>query len=168
MHDVFPPAVFTSRSVADFKVQNMILFPTAWAGFRPPVTLRWEKVPFSPTRAGDVPKDEAGIYSFVVEPGIANHPACSYLLYVGKTERNFRVRYQEYLADLRDGMQSRRPHIAGMLTKWNGYLSFCYAPISDESKIVETEDALIAAYLPPANVEMPGKLRKRMAFILGT
>ena len=55
-----------------------------------------------------------------------------------------------------------------MLTKWNGYLSFCYAPISDESKIVETEDALIAAYLPPANVEMPGKLRRRMAFILGT
>lgn len=168
MHDVFPHSVFTPQSVADFKVQNMILFPRAWAGFRPPVALSWQQVPFSPTRTREVPKDEGGIYSFVVQPGIANHPACSYLLYVGKTERNFRVRYQEYLADLRAGMESRRPHIAGMLTKWDGYLWFCYAPIRDGSKIEETEDALIAAYLPPTNIEMEGKLRRRMAFILGT
>ena len=65
-------------------------------------------------------------------------------------------------------MDSRRPHIAGMLTKWSGYLWFCYAPIPDETKIEATEDALLAAYLPPTNVEMPGKLRQRMAFILGT
>jgi len=168
MHDVFASTVFAPRSPADFKLQNMILFPRAWAGFRSPVKLQWEQVPFSPTRAREVPNNECGVYSFVVQPGIANHPACSYLLYVGKTERNFRKRYQEYLADLRAGMTSRRPHIAGMLTKWSGYLWFCYAPIRDEGKIVETEDALIEAYLPPTNVEMEGKLRKKMAFLLGT
>ena len=168
MHDVFSHTVFTSRSVADFKVQNMILFPDAWAAFRSPVALRWEQVPFSATRARDVPDDQAGVYTFVVQPGIASHPACSYLLYVGKTERNFRVRFREYLSDLRAGMDSRRPHIAGMLTKWNGYIWFCYAPIRDGEKIEATEDALLAAYLPPTNVEMPGKLQRRMAFILGT
>lgn len=168
MHDVFPQSVFEPRSPADFKIQNMILFPRAWAGFKSPVALSWEKVPFSPTRASEVPKDEGGVYSFVVQPGLANHPACSYLLYIGKTERNFRVRYREYLANLREGMESRRPHIAGMLKKWDGYLWFCYAPISDGSKIEETEDALIEAYLPPTNVEMRGELRRRMAFILGT
>lgn len=168
MHDIFPQSAFTARSVADFKVQNLILFPRAWAGFRPPVPLRWDTVPFSPARASDVPKDEGGVYSFVVQPGIANHPACSYLLYVGKTERNFRVRYREYLRDLRAGMEARRPHIAGMLTKWNGHLWFCYATIRDTNKIVETEDALIEAYLPPTNVEMEGELRRKMAFLLGT
>ena len=168
MHDVFSHAAYTPRSVADFKVQNLILFPDAWAAFRPPLALRWEQVPFSASRARDVPDDAAGVYSFVVQPGIANHPACSYLLYVGKTERNFRVRFREYLSVLRAGIESRRPHVAGMLTKWSGHLWFCYAPIPDKKKIKATEDALLAAYLPPTNVEMPGKLSQRMAFILGT
>lgn len=168
MHDVFPNSVFEPQSVGDFKVQNMILFPRAWEAFVPPVQLQWEKIPFDPSRAKDVPNDKKGVYSFVVQPGIASHPACSYLLYVGMTGRNFRVRYREYLINLRDGIESRRPHISGMLTKWNGFLWFCYAPIQDEAKIEETEDALLAAYLPPTNIEMPGKLRNKMAFLHGT
>ena len=168
MHDVFTDSDFSPRSVGDFKVQNMILFPRAWGGFTSPVALQWKKVPFSQSRARDVPNNQKGVYSFVVQPGIADHPACSYLLYVGKTGRNFRVRYQEYLLNLKEGMKSRRPHISGMLTKWDGFLWFCYAPIQDSSKIVATEDALLSAYLPPTNVEMPGKLRRRMAFLHGT
>lgn len=168
MQDVFNQSVFTAHGVADFKVQNMILYPRAWAGFSSAISLQWSKVLFSPAGVAQVPKDEAGIYSFVVQPGIANHPACSYLLYVGKTERSFRVRYSEYLMDLRKGIESRRPHIAGMLTKWDGYLWFCYAPMSNGIDIAKMEDALIEAYLPPTNVELPGKLRGRLAFALGT
>jgi hypothetical protein len=168
MHDIFPNSVFEAKSVADFKVQNMILFPKAWSGFHGPAKLKWESVKFSATKAKEVPNDKRGVYTFVVQPGIACHPACSYLLYVGMTTRDFRVRYQEYLADLKAGIGSRRPHIAGMLAKWDGYLWFYYAEIKGDDKIEEAEDALLEAYLPPTNIEMPGKLRNKMAFILGT
>lgn len=84
------------------------------------------------------------------------------------TTRDFRVRYREYLKDLREGIKSRRPHVAGMLTKWNGFLWFYFAEINDDSAIEPTEDALLEAYLPPTNVEMPGKLRNKKAFLLGT
>jgi hypothetical protein len=44
----------------------------------------------------------------------------------------------------------------------------CYANIDDKAEIVPAEDALLEAYLPPTNVEMPGKLRNKMAFLTGT
>jgi hypothetical protein len=146
----------------------MFLFPPAWAGCTLTTTLTWNFIRFDPTQSVNVPNDQRGVYSFVVQPGIANHPSCSYLLYVGKTERNFRVRYQEYLRDEVAGIDSRRPHVSGMLCKWKGYLWFYYAHIADEAQIVPIEDALLASYLPPTNVEMPGKLNQKIAFLLGT
>jgi hypothetical protein len=168
MHDIFPNAQFQPTNLAAFKIQNMFLFPPAWAGCALPAALTWSFVRFDPAQTANVPDDQRGVYSFVVQPGIANHPACSYLLYLGKTERNFRIRYQEYLRDESAGIESRRPHISGMLCKWKGYLWFCYAHIADPEQIVPTEDALLASYLPPTNVEMPGKLNQKIAFLLGT
>lgn len=168
MHDIFSYALFEPKSVADFKIHHMILFPPAWKACELPMNLTWQVVPFDRGRINDVPNNQRGIYSFVVQPGIANHPACSYLLYVGRTLRNFRVRYREYLQDEAAGTQGRRSHISGMLCKWKGYLWFCYAHIEDESLIATTEDELLAAYLPPTNIEMRGKLKQKMAFLLGT
>jgi hypothetical protein len=167
MYDIFS-YVFQPKSLADFKIQNMILFPRAWEECALSVNLTWNLVQFDAVRIQEVPNDQRGIYSFVVQPGIANHPACSYLLYVGQTARNFRVRYREYLQDEAAGIDGRRPHISGMLNKWKGHLWFCFAHIDDESMIEPTEDALLAAYLPPANIEMPGKLNQKIAFLLGT
>lgn len=167
MHDVFSQSAFALDNIAVYKVQNLLLFPQSWAGFRRSIKLHWNLVRFSPEHAKDVPKDAGGVYSFVVQPGIADHPACSYLLYVGKTKRNFRVRYQEYLAEQRASDNSRRLAINGMLSKWNGYLWFCYAPISSQEKIAELEDALLAAYLPPFNKNLPGKLNWQRARVFG-
>lgn len=168
MNDIFTHATFQPKSLADFKVQNMILFPPAWAACGLTMELTWEVLPFDAQNVQSVPDDKRGVYTFVVQPGIANHPACSYLLYVGQTARNFRVRYQEYLRDEAAGAESRRPHVSGMLCKWRGYLWFCFAHIEDESLIECTEDTLLAAYMPPTNIEMPGKLYQRIAFQLGT
>lgn len=167
MHDIFKHS-FEPKSLADFKIQHMILFPKAWADFVSPVTLSWHIVPFDSACVQEVPENKRGVYSFVVQPGIASHPACSYLLYIGQTGRNFRVRYQEYLRDEADGVNGRRPHISGMLCKWKGYISFCYANVDKEDLIEKTEDALLASYLPPTNIEMPGKLKQKMAFLMGT
>jgi hypothetical protein len=168
MYDIFTHGLFQPRSIADFKLQYMILFPPAWEACALSINLSWQIVPFDAARVRDVPDNQRGIYSFVVQPGIANHPACSYLLYVGQTARNFRVRYKEYLIDEAAGIESRHPHIAGMLCKWKGYLWFCYAHIENKSLIEPTEDALLASYLPPTNIEMPGKLNQKLAFLLGT
>lgn len=146
----------------------MILFPSAWAACVLSVNLTWQGVRFDAAYVQNIPADQRGIYSFVVQPNIANHPACSYLLYVGQTKRNFRVRYREYLRDEAEGLRSRRLHISGMLNKWKGYLWFYFAHIDDETLIEPTEDVLLAAYLPPTNIEMPGKLRQKMAFLSGT
>src|SRR3989304_4240859 len=97
MNDIFAQASCQFDSIADFKVQHMILFPSAWGNVKLSVDLSWHIVRFDAESVKDVPDDQRGIYSFVVQPGIADHPACSYLLYVGQTVRNFRVRYEEYL-----------------------------------------------------------------------
>jgi hypothetical protein len=168
MYDILANTFYEPKSYADFKIQCMILFPPAWKACNLSVDLSWQMVPFDARCVKDIPNNQKGIYSFVVKPGIANHPACAYLLYVGKTDRNFRVRFSEYLHDEKMGVESRRPHISGMLYKWKGYLWFCYANVEDITLIEPTEDALLEAYLPPTNVEMPGKLKNKMAFILGT
>jgi len=168
MQDIFSHLIQPAQSLADYKVHKLVLFPKAWKECKVPTKLHWKKIRFDSKNAPNVPADERGVYSFVVEPNVANHPACSYLMYVGKTERNFRKRYQEYLRDFSLASGSRRLHVAGMLNKWQGYLWFCYAPIKDSALITSTEDALLAGFIPPTNVELPGKLRDAIAWSFGT
>src|SRR5208283_5047888 len=53
-----------------------------------------------------------GIYTLVVQPGIAGHNACSYLLYVGQTV-SLRRRFGEYLR--RERLQVVRPKMTYFL-----------------------------------------------------
>jgi len=164
MHDIFDHAVGkAARTLADFHVKRMVLSPTHWKKCQLPLTLKWQVVPFSEDKANDLPNDTKGIYSFILQPGIADHPACSYLLYVGQTTRqDFRTRYRQYLRDLKAGEESRRPHITEMLEKWHEYLWFCYAPIPKEDMITPVEDALLAAYLPPSNKTFPAEINRSL------
>jgi hypothetical protein len=149
--------VFTLR---DYKMERMILSPSHWAAFTCPIALQWKPVPFAPDRTAEIPKNARGVYSFVVQPGIANHPHCSYLLYVGKVEeQGFRARYSQYLGERLKGQNTRRVHVSRMLRKWDGYLWFCYAEINDQSLITQVEDALLAAYLPSHNRTFPSQVR---------
>ena len=167
MHDIFTLASYEPKTFADFRVHHMVLYPRAWESYSFPLKLAWGVVPFRADHIIDVPDNQKGVYSFVVEPGIADHPKCAYLLYIGQTTRSFRVRFQEYLRDEAAGIDGRRAHVSGMLCKWKGYLSFCFAHVDDDSDIEAVEDALLSAYLPPANIELPGKLRQKMQFVMG-
>ena len=168
MNDVFdhnlPKA---ARTLAEYHVKRMVLSPEHWRACSLPTRLAWQIVPFTKASADRVPDDSKGVYTFLVQPGIADHPACSYLLYVGQTERQgFRARYQQYLRELRAGEESRRPHITEMLEKWDGHLWFCFAPVSRDDHITEIEDALLAGYLPPANKDFPAKVSRALLFFL--
>jgi len=159
MDDPFesPPEAYTIR---DFKMERMILSPVHWGSFVSPVPLDWEIILFSEDSVNAVPNNTRGVYSFVLQPGIANHPHCSYLLYVGKAkDQVFRARYRQYLQEKEKGIDSRRVHISRMLQKWDGYLWFCYASVDNQDHINEIEDALLAAYLPSHNRMFPSQVR---------
>ncbi len=138
----------------------MILNPNCWGQYPNRVNLSWNMVKFTPDDVLRVPNTTCGVYSFVVIPGIANHISCSYLLYVGKTTRNFRQRYQEYLRD--QSQPRKRPHVFEMLNKWKEHLWFCYATIRQVDIIGDIENDLLAAYLPPYNKEFPAEIREPM------
>lgn len=139
----------------------MVLSPSQWQLCKLPVRLKWHKVKFQPKNVNRLPDDAKGIYTFVVKPGIANHPSCSYLMYVGKAEKqDLRVRFSQYFKEKKKGELSRRPHVTEMLLKWDEFLWFYYAEISDISKIRLIEEELLAAYLPPSNRTFPSKVRR--------
>lgn len=160
MHDIFPTAKpGTQFKLVDYRLSRFVLSPDQWRSYSLTLPLNWTVVPFTAPNVAKVPDDCAGVYSFVVKPGIANHPECSYLLYVGKVEsQDFRARYRQYIGEKSKGSGSRRPHVTDMLLKWDGFLSFCYAPIATKASIESVEDALLAAYLPPANKDFPASI----------
>lgn len=159
MDDIFtkPPSTYV---LADYRVLRMVLAPKQWQSCSLPITLSWRGVKFEKGNASNVPKHAKGVYSFVVKPEIANHPSCAYLLYVGKAQdQALRDRFTQYFDEKAKGDKSRRPHVTEMLLKWDGFLWFYYTEISSAAKIMEVEDCLLAAYLPPSNRHFPSSVR---------
>jgi hypothetical protein len=159
MYDI---VLYKNRTLKDYLVLRMVLYPPAWNGYRARVPLRWKLIKFTQENASKVPTTQ-GVYSFLVQPGIANHPKCSYLLYIGQTSKqNFRKRYRQYMDEQKAGDDSRRPHITEMLEKWEGYLWFGYAVIGQKRLIEEVEMDLIDAYLPPMNRDFRAKIQRAL------
>lgn len=145
--------------------RSFIISPIQWAGYAPVVELTWNLVKFGPTHVTDVPDTSSGVYTFVVQPGIVDHPHCSYLLYVGRTtNQNFKERYQDYLVE-KTNPKIRRPHITEMLNKWDGYLWFCYAEIENHDNTIQTEELLQSAYVPPFNKRFPADIRAALGVL---
>ena len=133
------------------------LVPEKWETYNLSDPFNWEMHPFQPDQAENIPS-EPGIYSFVIQPGIASHPRCSYLMYIGKTKRTLRERFREYFRE-RDN-PAGRPKIVRLLNKYHGYLHFCCLAIAKKERIGEIEDALINAFLPPCNDQFPAEVRR--------
>lgn len=170
MHDIpFSTGRVTlgRHALERFHLQRMILSPVQWATCSLPIKLKWKHVKFSPENSRHVPNATGGVYTFVVKPDIAEHPACSYLLYVGKADKSFRERYYAYIKDKRLGDKSRRPHVEEMLNKWDGHLYFYYAEIERQELIQTIEQILLAAYLPPTNKSFPGEVQRALQRFFG-
>jgi hypothetical protein len=145
-----------------YVVKRMLLHPELWRSYPGRLPLTWKKVRFEAASLHSVAKDEKGLYTFVAKPGVANHPACAYLLYVGKVQgagRSFRARFREYLDEASPAPKARI-HISMMLRAWSGFLWFYYAPIDDEDLIGVLEDDLIASLVPPYNLTYPAQIRR--------
>ena len=102
--------------------------------------------------------NESGIYTLIVQPGIALHPACSYLMYVGQTH-NLRHRFLNYLRT--EKKKRIRPNIYRLLNIYDNHIWFCFTKV-DSDKLDEYENVIMNAYIPPINDEnrLPAKTRR--------
>ena len=163
MDDIFSKPSSAFR-LSDFRLSRMVLSPTQWQSCKIPIKLSWRAVKFRRVNATRIPGNARGVYTFVVKPGVAEHPSCSYLMYVGKAEDQvLRDRFRQYFMEKARGEESRRPHVTDMLLKWDGFLWFYYAEISNKTEIKGVEEQLLAAYLPPSNRTFPGTIRRAVA-----
>jgi hypothetical protein len=163
MDDPFFPSK-PAFDLGNFEMKRMVLSPEHWATYNMPHVLTWSLTRFDKANAVNIPKNEHGVYSFVVQPGIAQHSACSYLMYVGKTEKQgLQKRFLQYFGHINE--TSRRGHISKLLRQWKDYLWFCYAPIADLNLIDGTEQALLNSYLPPYNHSYRGVVGKQLKIL---
>lgn len=124
------------------------LKPQHWQAYDSLVELRWNTVRFGESNISKIPDDRGGVYTFVVLPRIAKHPKCAYVVYVGETHE-FRQRYRSYVRDRTD--PKARPLVKVMLSLWDGYLGYCYAPITRTDLIHQVQDNLIKTFDPVIN-----------------
>ena len=140
--------IINERDQRKIHTRKFILWPQKWAAYNFPDLFDWEIHPFQPDQIENIPI-EPGIYSFVIQPGIASHSHCSYLMYIGQTERTLRVRFREYLRDRNN--PNCRPKILELLNRYKDYIHFCCSIIEEKERIIEIESALINAFQPPCN-----------------
>jgi excinuclease UvrABC nuclease subunit len=129
--------------------RHFMLYPDTWNKYS--LTHVWKGEKLDITKAKDIP-DESGIYTLILQPGIANHPACSYLMYVGQTN-SLRRRFREYLTS--EKKESGRPRLFVFLNLYDGFICFYYTPVKMEA-LNDVEDNLTVAYQPPLNKELKG------------
>lgn len=147
---------FHDRGYMREHIWDFLLFPNHWVdpNNNIPIVLNWNEVPFDVGQINNVPNNQKGIYCFVVKPTISQMFETRYLFYVGKTTRNFRARYNEYLRDAA-GKGKPRPKVFTMLKLWNGYLHFYYASIPSNINISTCEERYLNTLVPKVNTDIP-------------
>jgi hypothetical protein len=147
------PPIDLVRETDEMKgcIQHFTLWPRQWQTYTQ--SHDWQNEKLEPTAIDQIPECP-GIYTLILQPGIAGHPFCSYLMYVGRT-KCLRRRFKEYL-----GMERRedgRPKISYFLNKYDQFTCFCYTLVSIDA-LEEVEERLMNAYLPPLNEEYEGTI----------
>ena len=125
---------------------KFVLWPRQWQSFNDQRNFHWTQTPLRVEERTNIP-DNSGIYSLLIQPNIARHPGCSYLMYVGKAV-SLRRRFNDYLTSER--RETGRPMIYRMLNKYSDYLVFCYILIR-EADLIATEIEIVDAFMPPTN-----------------
>jgi len=147
---------FHERGYIREHIWDFLLYPTHWTdpANHINIALNWSEIPFQNGQLPNVPNNQKGIYCFVVKPVVNNFFETKYLFYVGKTTRNFRVRFKEYLDDAA-GRGKPRSKVFTMLKLWGDYLHFYYAPIPNNTNIGNCEVNLLNCFVPKVNTDIP-------------
>ena len=139
------------NDISSFRVARTILYPEGWTTYQPLTQLDWSAPPLQYPDPGSLDA-VPGVYSFVVQPGVADHPASAHVMYVGKTN-NLKRRYREYRTK-----KKVRTHMQKM-KKWTGWLWFYYSEVPTQVRPELVEAQLLKALLPPYNRAFPGDVQ---------
>jgi len=139
---------------------TFVMWPRKWREYSDVCPLDWQLCRLIDQERPKIP-DEPGIYTLLIQPRIANHSMCSYLMYVGQTN-SLRRRFGNYLN--REKHETGRPKVFRLLNKYPDHTWFCFSPVP-EAYLDSVESTLLIAYMPPANDRLPAEVsRIRRAF----
>jgi len=137
--------------------ESFILWPKMWKEFdASKYPCSWTQVKLEETERVKVP-DAPGVYTLLIQPGIAFHPSCSYLMYVGQAI-SLKNRFRNYLVD--EKKQQKRPKIFYMLNTYENCIWFCFTLVSKVA-LNDYENELMSAFIPPKNSDnrLPAGIR---------
>lgn len=143
------------------RIMEFTLMPEAWQNFRSKENdfpCSWKMIKLDELNKNNPElTTESGIYTLLVQPAIASHPACSYLMYVGQTH-NLQQRFLNYLR--REKRIRKRPKVLRLLNIYFEQIWFCFTKIS-ANQLDDYEKALMNAYIPPINDknQLPAEIR---------
>lgn len=144
------------------------LWPKRWQSYPKDKAYEWIMVQLVGEQHPSIP-DVPGIYTLLIQPRIAGHPACSFLMYVGRA-KSLNKRFGNYLGP--EKRATGRPKIFELLNRYPDNVWFCYTQVSskeeyEEWDLYEIELALWEAYIPPKNDMRPArpKAPRRALFV---
>ena len=146
--------LIAEENEAKAHVHKIPLWPKKWVEFNEEINAFNWSIEKLVNESRDKIPNEPGIYSLLIQSGIANHIACSYLMYVGKTNSLHRI-FGEYLNEQK--RRRGRPLINRLLNMYSNHSWFCFT-IAAEADLEIIEDALLEAYLPPKNDRFPASV----------
>ncbi len=156
---------YTDLLVSDEMMRHrhdMVMLPRLWNAFSIGQALTWSVFRFNENSRVLIPNQQ-GVYAFLIAPGIAGDLNVSYLMYIGETERPLRTRFAEYLREAQS--DQIRPKLLRILPLYPDHLLFACAPLPSGVVPKDVEAALIEAFLPPGNDQLPATIRRpRRAF----
>lgn len=132
---------------------DITMWPRKWAEYEKDHGCDWQSIKLSREDDTDIP-NASGVYSLVVQPSVACHPSCSYMMYVGKAA-SLRNRFRDYLNERK--RRSGRPKIYRLLNKYYEYTWYCFLSLPG-GDIDDIEDGLISAFVPPCNTQVPADI----------
>ncbi|MDG7044843.1 MAG: GIY-YIG nuclease family protein [Nitrososphaerota archaeon] len=133
--------------------QRFVLWPQQWQTYTK--SHQWRIQRLEESKKEQIP-DVQGIYSLIIQPNIANHDFCSYLMYIGQSN-SLRRRFNEYLTKEKEELG--RPKIIDFLKRYNRYIWFCYTT-DICGTLTDMEEALLSAFIPPLNSQIKGIVGK--------
>lgn len=148
-YDLF---AYDKTNPMNYRIPNFYLSPIQWSACAVPVSLSWTIDRYSTLLANPnlLPDDKQGVYAFIIKPGLPFLTDASYVMYIGKAERqSFRDRFKQYIRE-KDRAKGRVA-IKKLLKLWDDHLWYMYAEVANISDIERVEDELLAAFMPPGN-----------------
>ncbi len=142
---------------ANFYNRRFTIWPRRWRAYGSSICLSWTVFLFGEDAIKEIP-DEPGVYAFLIQPSIASDLNASYLIYIGKTTRSLRTRFQEYLREAKN--PSGRPKIVTWLNPFKGFIYFSCAVLTSSVSPETVEGELLNAFIPPANEQYPAEVSR--------